>query len=141
MEDRSKRTAYQKGIEDALTRRSFRKQAGSTRKRRVRSQASGAGISPEYRMPVHRRAPGKTGMGSFQLYKRVLVPGERQQCEQMVLNGHREVGGPARQCRNKSVVGAKRCKPHGGTPRTPKASSGLLVALKLEEMPVLLCDR
>lgn len=104
------------------------------------SVLGGPGISPEYRMPAHRRAPSKTGTGSFQLYKRVLVPGERQQCEAFTKRRGGMAGSESR-CKKQSEANAKRCKTHGGAPRTSKASSGLLVALKLEEMPVLLCDR
>lgn len=85
----------------------------------------------------HRRNLRKTGPSAFQSFKRVVDPSFRQQCESMVMNGHREVGPIARQCRNQSVMGSKRCKTHGGTPGTPKASSGVLVALVVEEMPIL----
>lgn len=79
------------------------------------------------------------GGSAFQNYKRVIQPGVRIQCEATVKRRGGMDGG--QQCSKRSELNAKRCKIHGGVPGSPKASSGLLVALSPQEAPKLLCDR
>jgi hypothetical protein len=83
------------------------------------------------------RAPRRTGQSAFQTYRREVDPNKQVRCE-AIIRAHKVIES---QCSRKSLPNAKLCRQHGGTPGAPKARNGVLVELKLEEVPVLLCDR
>lgn len=101
---------------------------------------SGTGCTAEWFSGNKTRAgrpPGKTGVSSFQWYRRVVGP---QQCESKVMNGNREVGlQSSRRCSRKAVLGMRDCSQH--QQGNGRRSRGTLVELLPEETPVLPCDR
>lgn len=98
---------------------------------------TGLGCTAEWFTGTKLRRWPKTGVSSFQWYRRVIGP---QQCETRVMNGHREVGlQTGRQCSRKAVAGMRDCSQH--QKGNGRKARGTLVELLPEETPVLLCDR